>query len=157
MGNLWKSAKRWMKSTSNRTFVMWPLLLFALHPILYSGTQALNGWALPLLIWGYAQYRLVGIYRSRAGGGGPGMSVPPERLVSSGPYTLSRNPMYLGHIIFFFGLALMFGGAAWVVFAGHAIWFDQRARDDERNLIDLFDGPYRDYMHRVKRWVPGIY
>ena len=65
--------------------------------------------------------------------------------------------MYLGHIFFFFGLALMFGGAAWVVFAGHVIWFDQRARDDERSLMDHFDRPNRDSMHRVKRWVPGIY
>ena len=157
MSTVWKSAKRWLKSTSNRTFVMWPLLLFALHSTLHSGTQRLNGWALPVLIWGYAQYRLVGTYRSRLGGGGPGMLVPPERLVSSGPYTLSRNPMYLGHIIFFFGLALMFGGVSWLVFAGHLIWFDQRARADERVLIELFDRPYRDYMHRVKRWVPGIY
>ena len=85
------------------------------------------------------------------------MSVPPERLVSSGPYSLSRNPMYLGHIIFFFGLALMFGGVSWLVFAGHLIWFDQRARADERVLIELFDRPYRDYMHRVKRWLPGLY
>ena len=85
------------------------------------------------------------------------MSVPPERLVSSGPYSWVRNPMYLGHILFFFGLALMFSGVAWAVFAGHAIWFDQRARADERHLIDLFGQPYRDCMHRVKRGVPGIY
>lgn len=32
-----------------------------------------------------------------------------------------------------------------------------RARADERHLIDLFGQPYRDCMHRVKRWVPGIY
>lgn len=157
MGNFWKSARRWTKGTSNRTFVMWPLVLLALHALMHSGVQRINGWALPVLILGYAQYRLVGIYRSRHGGGGPGMSVPPERLVSSGPYSLIRNPMYLGHIFFFFGLALMWGGVAWLVFAVHVLWFDQRARADEKHLIGLFGQPYRDYMHRVKRWVPGLY
>ena len=85
MNNFWKSAKRWTKGTSNRTFVMWPLVLFALHSLMHSfmhsDVQRVNAWALPVLILGYAQYRLVQIYRGRHGGGGPGMSVPPERLV----------------------------------------------------------------------------
>ena len=57
------------------------------------------------------------------------MSVPPERLVRTGPYGLIRNPMYLGHIIFFCGLALMFSGAAWLILIGHLVWFDRRARE----------------------------
>jgi hypothetical protein len=137
--------------------VAWPLLLLVLQAYIDQGAPRLNWWAAPLLIWGYAQYRLVGRYRSRLGGGGPGLSVPPERLVSTGPYRVTRNPMYLGHIIYFAGLALMFSGAAWLILAGHLIWFDRRARADEKHLIELFDAPYREYMHRVKRWVPGIY
>ena len=130
MERLGKSSARWLKSTSNRSFVMWPLLLLTLHAFILD-LHSVRWWALPMLVWGYAQYRLVGTYRSKRGGGGPGMSVPPERLVSSGPYGLIRNPMYLGHLIFFCGLALMFGGAAWAVFAFHLFWFNQRAIDDE--------------------------
>jgi hypothetical protein len=157
MGKLISSARRWLKSTSNRTFVAWPLLLLAMQALIDGGAQQLNWWALPLLIWGYGQYRFVGAYRSRLGGGGPGMSVPPERLVSVGPYGLVRNPMYLGHIIFFLGLALMFSGAAWLVFAAHVVWFDRRARADEQHLIQVFGAPYREYTHRVKRWIPWVY
>jgi len=35
---------------------------------------------------GILQYRLIGNYRSREGGGGPGLSIPPQRLVTGGPY-----------------------------------------------------------------------
>jgi len=78
--------------------------------------------------------------------------------VVRGPYRYTRNPMYLGHLIFFAGLALTLDswlGAA--LFAFHAVWFDRRARGDEARLAQLFGQPYRDYRSRVKRWVPGIY
>jgi protein-S-isoprenylcysteine O-methyltransferase Ste14 len=68
-----------------------------------------------------------------------------------------RNPMYLGHLVFFAGLALVlrswFGAAVLVL---HAVWFDRRVRADERHLAGIFGEPYRDYCRRVKRWVPGI-
>ena len=95
---------RWFKSTSNRTFIVWPLLLLALQSVLDRGWPQVNPWALPLLVWGYAQYRWVGGLRAVRGGGGPGLSNPPDRLVDDGPYRLTRNPMYLGHLIFFAGL-----------------------------------------------------
>lgn len=152
-----RSLRRWFKSTSNRTFVVWPLLLLALQAVLDGGWPRLNPWALPLLAWGYAQYRWVGTLRTAQGGGGPGLSNPPLRLVSTGAYAWTRNPMYLGHLIFFAGLALMFSGVAWVVLVAHALWFDGRVRHDEAGLLALFGAPYRDYMHRVKRWVPGVY
>lgn len=152
-----RSLRRWFKSTSNRTFLVWPLTLLALQALLDGGWPRLNLWALPLLAWGYAQYRWVGALRAEQGGGGPGLSNPPLRLVSTGPYGLTRNPMYLGHLIFFAGLALLLSGPAWVVFAAHVLWFDRRARGDEAHLLQLFGEPYRDYLGRVKRWIPGIY
>lgn len=152
-----RSLRRWFKSTSNRTFLVWPLALLALQALLDGGWPHLNLWALPLLAWGYAQYRWVGALRTKHGGGGPGLSNPPLRLVTTGPYRLTRNPMYLGHLIFFAGLALLLSGPAWVVFAAHVLWFDRRARGDEAHLLQLFGEPYRDYLGRVKRWVPGIY
>ena len=152
-----RSLRRWFKSTSNRTFVVWPLLLLALQAVLDGGWPRLNPWALPLLAWGYAQYRCVGALRAAQGGGGPGLSNPPVRLVSTGPYAWTRNPMYLGHLIFFAGLAVMFSGVAWGVLVAHALWFDRRVRHDEAGLLALFGAPYRDYMQRVKRWLPGVY
>ena len=152
-----RSPARWLRSTSNRTFIVWPLLLLALQALWDGGWPHLNPWALPLLAWGYGQYRWVGHLRSQQGGGGPGLSNPPERLVTTGPYAWTRNPMYLGHLIFFAGLAVLLSGLAWVVFVAHAIWFDRRVREDEVGLAALFGQPYRDYSRRVRRWLPGIY
>jgi len=152
-----RSLRRWLKSTSNRTFVVWPVVLFAGEALLQQGVPAIHWWALPLLAWGYLQYRLVGNFRAREGGGGPGIAIPPDRIVRQGPYRFVRNPMYLGHLIFFAGLALTLG--SWIaaaVFAFHAIWFDRRVREDEARLAELFGDDYRDYCRHVKRWIPGL-
>ena len=148
---------RWLKSTPNRTFIVWPVVLFTVEAFVQQGMPVIHWWALPLLAWGYLQYRLVGNYRTRLGGGGPGISIPPDRVVDAGIYRWVRNPMYLGHLIFFAGVVLALG--SWIaaaVFAAHVAWYQRRVRQDERHLTELFGEPYRDYCRRVKRWVPGI-
>jgi protein-S-isoprenylcysteine O-methyltransferase Ste14 len=85
------------------------------------------------------------------------MSVPPEHLVTTGPYRYTRNPMYLGHLIFMLGLALSF--ASWpaaALLGFHVPWFNDRAREDEAQLRTLFGPAYEAYAARVKRWIPGI-
>jgi protein-S-isoprenylcysteine O-methyltransferase Ste14 len=152
-----KKLRRWLESTSNRTFIAWPVVLYAAEAALQRGWPVIHYWALALPAWGYLQYRFIGGFRTREGGGGPGISVPPERLVTDGPYRWMRNPMYAGHLIFFAGLALTLGswiGAA--LFALHAVWFDRRVKEDEARLADLFGEPYRAYCRRVKRWIPGV-
>jgi len=64
---------RWFKSSSNRTFIVYPLMVLALEFALQGGMPAVAPWALPLLAWGYLQYRRVGGYRLQLGGGGPGV------------------------------------------------------------------------------------
>jgi phospholipid methyltransferase len=152
-----RSLRRWLKSTSNRTFIVWPAALFGTEALVQQGLPVIHWWALPLLAWGYLQYRLVGNFRAREGGGGPGIAIPPDRIVRQGPYRFVRNPMYLGHLIFFAGLALTLG--SWIaaaVFAFHALWFDRRVREDEARLAELFGDDYRDYCRHVKRWIPGV-
>ena len=152
-----RSVARWLASTSNRTFVAWPVALLALEAIVQGAMPRIEPWGAPLLAWGYLQYRAVGAFRTRAGGGGPGISNPPDRIVSAGPYRWVRNPMYLGHLIFLAGLVLLL--RSWIaaaVLAAHALWFDRRVREDERRLADRFGEPYREYCRRVKRWIPGL-
>jgi protein-S-isoprenylcysteine O-methyltransferase Ste14 len=150
--------KRWLRSTSNRTFIAWPIALFAVEALLQQDVPRIHWWATPLLAWGYLQYKWVGTFRTRLGGGGPGIAVPPERIVERGPYRWLRNPMYMGHLVFLAGLALTLG--SWVgaaVLAFHAFWFDRRVREDEARLADRFGDSYREYCRRVKRWIPGVY
>ena len=149
---------RWLGGTSNRTFIAWPVALLALEAALQWGWPRIEPWGLALLAWGYLQYKLVGRYRTRLGGGGPGVSVPPDRIVEHGIYRWVRNPMYLGHLIFLAGLAVTlrswFGLA---LLAFHAVWFDRRVREDEARLAERFGEGYRGYCRRVKRWIPGVY
>ncbi len=148
---------RRLRSTSFRTFVLYPVVIVSFELLLNEGTLSIEPWFLPLLAWGYLQYRLVGNYRIRRGGGGPGMETPPERLVTSGPFAWCRNPMYLGHIIFLPGLTLSLCLAlAAAITAATTVWFQFRVRRDEARLLERFGEPYREYAALVKRWIPGL-
>src|SRR5512138_3502268 len=92
--------------SSLRTFIVVPIVVIAWELVLNHGQLRFEPWFLPLLLWGYLQYKLVGRYRISLGGGGPGMKTMPDSLVTGGPYAYTRNPMYLGHLIFLAGLAL---------------------------------------------------
>lgn len=149
---------RWLKSTSRRTFVVYPVAIAAIELALNGGDLPFVPWGVLLLIWGYLQYRFGGEYRTKHGGGGPGIEVPPERIVDTGIYAYIRNPMYLGHLIFMAGLAVTFESwAAVALLAFHLYWFDTRVREDEAHLEALFGDAYRAYKARTKRWLPYIY
>lgn len=139
------------------TFVLIPIVVVGCEMILRGGVLALDLWGVPLLILGYAQYRLVGNFRTAHGGGGPGIDNPPTRIVTEGPYRLTRNPMYLGHLIFMLGLAVTFRSwVALVILLLRAIWFHRRVVADEARLAARFGAEYTGYAARVKRWLPGI-
>ena len=149
---------RRLRSTSFRTFVLYPLVVVSWEWVIHEGQLRLEPWFSPLLVWGYLQYRLVGRYRIRHGGGGPGMDTPPERLVTTGPFAWCRNPMYLGHIIFLVGLTLSLRSElAAVITAASAVWFHFRVRRDEKRLRERFGGRYEGYTARVKRWIPALF
>ena len=140
--------------SSTLSFVVYPVVVLAFELALHGGRPGFSPWFIPLMIWGYAQYRLCGRYRIRLGGGGPGMDTPPERLVTTGPFAVSRNPMYMGHLIFLAGLALTLH--SWLAAALGLLTmlrFDARIRRDEARLIARFGAPYADYLAKVRRWI----
>jgi protein-S-isoprenylcysteine O-methyltransferase Ste14 len=144
-------------SSSLRTFVVVPIVVLAWELFLGDAQLELHPWFVLLIAWGYLQYRLVGRYRISLGGGGPGMKTMPERLVTGGPYAYTRNPMYLGHLIFLAGLALTLHSllAALIAIAS-AVFFHLRVRKDERRLSERFGAAYAEYCSRVSRWIPGV-
>ena len=148
---------RWLCRTPVQTFLLCPLVVVAFETAWSNGRLVVVTWGLPFLLWGYLQYRLVGRYRLRLGGGGPGLEVPPDRIVAEGPYRYVRNPMYLGHLIFMLGLAATFWSwFALILLAARAAWFHSRVLGDEEWLEQRFGAPYAAYRARVKRWVPGV-
>ncbi|MPZ75370.1 MAG: hypothetical protein GEU77_02500 [Deltaproteobacteria bacterium] len=148
---------RFLRRTPVRTFVIYPLLVILWELIWNRGSIAIQPLFLPLMVWGYLQYRLCGLYRIKYGGGGPGLETPPQRLVATGPYAYTRNPMYLGHLIYLLGLSLTlqswFGAAITLAIA---LWFHRRVTGDEKKLVARLGKPYVDYMNSVKRWLPGL-
>jgi protein-S-isoprenylcysteine O-methyltransferase Ste14 len=149
---------RRFKSTSSRTFVLYPLIVIAWELLINRGDLHANPLFLPVMAWGYLQYRLCGIYRIKRGGGGPGMDTPPDRLVTTGPFAYMRNPMYLGQIIFLIGLALTLHSLlAALLTVAVAVWFHFRVLRDERRLLQRFGEPYAAYRQATKRWLPGLF
>ena len=149
---------RFFSRTPVRTFVIYPVVALAWEFAIDRSEFQPNLWFAPLMVWGYLQYRLCGRYRITHGGGGPGLETPPERLVRTGFYGYTRNPMYLGHIIFLIGLTLTL--KSWLaasITIGTSIWFHTRVVGDEKKLIERLGKPYADYLNNVKRWIPGLF
>ena len=149
---------RFVSRTPVRTFILYPIATLVWEYLFNRGNLQFHLLFLPLMLLGFLQYRLCGLYRIKHGGGGPGLETPPERLVSSGPYAYTRNPMYLGHIIFLIGLTLTLQSwfAALITIAV-AIWFHIRVLGDEKKLASTLGKPYVDYVNAVKRWIPGLF
>lgn len=150
--------KRWLWRTPNRTFILYPACVVVIELLLRRGALVVVPWGIPLLPWGYLQYRLAGRYRTAHGGGGPGLDVPPSKLVDTGIYAYVRNPMYLGHLLFMAGLALTFWSLpALALLLVNMVWFHQRVLGDEALMNARFGSAYLAYMSRVKRWIPSLF
>src|SRR3954452_9235668 len=148
---------RFFSRTPVRTFLLYPSVVILWEVIRHKGNFDIQPFFLPLMLWGYLQYRLCGLYRIKHGGGGPGLETPPERLVATGPYAYTRNPMYLGHLIYLTGLSLTLRSwLAAIITVVVALWFHRRVIGDEKKLTERLGPPYLEYMHSVKRWLPGL-
>ena len=140
-----------LSSNSTRTLVVVPAAVLVEQAI--ARRRLRLGW-LPVMAAGFLQYKLSGSYRVAHAGGPPGMSQGfPERIIDTGPYALSRNPMYLGHIVYMAGLVLVTRSPlALAIAAARIPWYDQRAAEDEKRLEEKFGAEYADYRTRVPRW-----
>ena len=79
----------------------------------------------------------------------------PTALVSSGPFRLSRHPMYLGMIAIVFGLAVALGSATPMIvvvcfallLAVMFVPMEEKAAEEE------FGDSWREYKSRVRKWL----
>ncbi len=79
-------------------------------------------------------------------------------LLQSGPYSLVRNPMYLGILLIGLGIVLMLF-RWWVIFLFLAIFFLRYmllTYEEERKLTALFGKDYLEYKLRVPRILPSL-
>ncbi|MDO5506161.1 MAG: isoprenylcysteine carboxylmethyltransferase family protein [Pseudoxanthomonas suwonensis] len=78
-----------------------------------------------------------------------------SRLVTSGPYRHSRNPMYVCLVAMQLGLCLIYNTPWPALLLPLVILLLQRRiiLREERHLIDTFGQDYLDYCARVGRWL----
>jgi protein-S-isoprenylcysteine O-methyltransferase Ste14 len=79
----------------------------------------------------------------------------PTVFVAVMPYTLTRNPMYLGLTAVLLGFGLFFGSIAMLLApAAFLIVIDRTViAREEATLERLFGEQYLDYKSRVRRWL----
>lgn len=145
------------ENTHTRTFKIFPALAFGMEALLRGGVVKVDLRFAPLLALGYYQHRLIGRYRTRLAGPGGGFETMPEAIVQNGPYAYTRNPMYLGDLIFTLGLALtLHSRVSLLLFVINAAMLQQRVYEDEARLANKFGAAYENYARRVKRWIPFV-
>lgn len=77
------------------------------------------------------------------------------RLVTTGPFRFTRNPIYVGNATLMAGIGFAFGNL-WFVLLGmiSALVVDRLAiRREERHLAARFGQDWVDYASRVPRWL----
>lgn len=91
----------------------------------------------------------------RAGGTSLVPGEPSTMLLESGPYRFTRNPIYIGFILLYFGIAIMATSVWLLVLLVPVLMVLQRGvvEREEAYLTDKFGEPYRKYQARVPRWV----
>ena len=78
-----------------------------------------------------------------------------DRIIKTGIFAYTRNPIYLAIVMFFLSMFLVFENVMYFLSAvGLTIWLHNYVIKSEENfLINKFPGEYDLYMKAVKRWI----
>jgi protein-S-isoprenylcysteine O-methyltransferase Ste14 len=146
--------------------VAWPPMLFAavlaiaialgrLYPLPWPGLDDVMaraiGYGFGLAGIALTGWGIVALYRA-------GTNILPHRgadkLVTSGPFRIWRNPVYMGEVLILLGLAQATGNIWWAIVAPlFALGiFKLAILPEERHLEARFGDAYLAYMSRTRRW-----
>lgn len=134
-----------------RWAVEWPRWTFGTHP----GVTVL-GWVSGglLIVGGVGLAVRCTVLFGRKGSGTPIPTDPPERLVVSGPFRWTRNPMYLAYTMILVGEALAVGHTALLLYsAACAGAFHLIVLGEEILLRRRFGETYDHFARQVPRWI----
>jgi protein-S-isoprenylcysteine O-methyltransferase Ste14 len=80
-----------------------------------------------------------------------------QRILNSGIYRRTRNPLYLGHWLLVLSAAALSGfAAAWINFAVDCAVLPLLIRSEERELLARYGREFFEYMRRVPRFFPKL-
>jgi len=81
-----------------------------------------------------------------------------RELVTKGPYSIVRHPLYLVEEIAVLGVVVqVFSLPALAIFFAHIAVQIQRMRNEEKVLTEAFPDDYKAYKIHTSRLIPGIY
>ena len=142
----------------NGIIIFATLVLLIIFPKFFmrkAGVGTLDG---ILVITGIALILLGQLFRLSARGYKAQHSREGQALIQGGPYSLVRNPMYLGILLIGLGMVLMF--FKWWVAAVFILIFIFRyillMLSEEKKLTVLFPEEYPQYCRRVPRILPSF-
>ena len=80
---------------------------------------------------------------------------PADHLVTSGPFAVSRNPIYLADTMLVIAIGLIAGSVWFPILAIIAAMVTTRLAilPEESSLAAHFGKKYRDYAGKVRRWI----
>lgn len=83
---------------------------------------------------------------------------PGQTIVDRGAYRWVRHPSYTAGALLLFGMAVALGNwiSIAIVAAAIILTYTYRVRVEESALLTTLGQPYRDYMQRTRRFVPGV-
>lgn len=121
-------------------------------PVEPGGWRVAGGWALAVLFVAWNGWSLWLFARHRTG------LLPGDAttsMIESGPYRLSRNPLYVGMLALYLAIALLsstfWGLVGFPLAVALVLW--GAILPEERFLHERFGEPYDAYRRRVRRWL----
>lgn len=80
---------------------------------------------------------------------------PVERIVSSGPFKFTRNPMYVSFTLIYLGISAIFNSFWPILFLPIILLVINYGviRREEAYLEEIFGEEYRNYKNKVRRWI----
>lgn len=129
------------------------LLLGRLRPVPIPGPRALHRSAGAVLVLAGVGLNLWALAERRRRTEGPFALERPEGVVTTGPYAITRHPMYIGWWLIRLGAGTL-AGSPWVLATLPAeVLVEHRSiLGEEAMLAELFDRTYLDYAARVPRY-----
>lgn len=133
----------------------WLPVVFLGVPLLARGTTTPWSWGVGLALVGLGElWRLTGV--AAAGTKTRRRSRDVQRLVTYGPFALSRNPLYNGNFFIWMGFVVV-SGVYWflpVAIVIFAIEYSLIVAYEEGVLESIFREHYLAYKKLVPRWIP---
>lgn len=113
--------------------------------------QIADGAGAALFLLGYALRIMARGYKSELNPDG-------KSLVTSGPYALTRNPMYLGTLLIGMGVILLLlkWWAGLIFLAVYLAIYLPQISKEEKKLRIFFGVEFRDYCRKTPRFFPGV-